>query len=518
MKRSWVAACLAAPLIVAQACATTASPSLASPVASRPAEPVSASFSPAPSSSIDTSLAARPAGRPAVLLVDDDGTGMHLRARPIDPSTLIDIPGYAPIPFGHHYVARTSPDGRTVAVIHWPSGSANSGGTLHLIDVESWVDRQVDVKAGGGSLDILGTYTSAIYFDDTGQAVFWTQPTAAETPTSGAVSHALVRVDLATGQARELARFAAGYYARDLRVVGARVAAWLVPVSGVMIDGKPREVPQVVVVDSGSGSVSATLRLPDLRAGYVQDPTQTTLDPGRDVEPGLAWDTPRARLYIADAESDRIYTLDLLAGTVGSAEPRPRRSMLDVLWSLVAQPAEAKLMNATRQNAAISPDGSRLYVTGQRSDFVKGQDGKLHEVVTPIQLRIIDTSDMTELGRLDAASTALWPSPDGTRLLYGTERVDGSVEDWAARSDFKLHVMDPAARRDVANLAWPGPISTPTFDARTGIAYVAAQPYGDITGGHATIFAVGLTSGDLRARRALDRHFGDVLVLRARQP
>jgi DNA-binding beta-propeller fold protein YncE len=329
------------------------------------------------------------------------------------------------------------------------------------------------------------------------------------------VQHALVGFDLGTGQARELARFPAGYYARDLRVVGTRVGIWLVPVTGVMIDGKPRDVPQVVVIDAASGATVATLRLPDLRAGYVPD-ASTPLDPNRDVEPGLAWDTPRARLYIADAESDRIYTLDLRAGTVRSAEPRPRRSMLDVLWSLLAQPAEAKLMNSTRQQAAVSPDGSRLYVSGQKSDFVKGQDGKLHEVVTPIQLRTIDTADMAELGRLDAASTALWVAPDGTRLLYGTERVDGSVEDWATRSDFKLHVMDAAAPRDVATLAWPGPISAPTFDAQTGIAYMAAQPYGDITGGHATIFAVGIASGELRARRALDRHFADVLVLRAR--
>ena len=517
MNRSWVAACLAAPLLVASACVVAANPAPASPAAPRPAEPVSASYSPAPSSGVDTSIAARPAGRPVVLLVDDDGTGMHLRARPIDPETLADIPGYAPISFGHHYVARMSPDGRTLAVIHWPSGSANSGGTLHLIDVESWLERQMDVRVGGGSLDILGTYTSAIYFDDAGRSIYWTQPTAAETPTSGAVPHALVRFDLASGQARELAHFAAGYVARDLRVVGTRVAVWLVPVSGVMVDGRPRDVPQVVVVDAASGVTAATLRLPDLRAGYVPDAT-TPLDPNRDVEPGLAWDTPRARLYIADAESDRVYTLDLAAGTVRSADPRPRRSMLDVLWSLLAQPAEAKLMNSTTQHAAISPDGSRLYVTGQRSDFVKGQDGKLHEVVTPIQLRIIDTSDMAELARLDAASTALWVSTDGNRLVFGTERVDGSVEDWAARSDFKLHVVDPAARRDVASLAWPGPVSAPTFDAQTGTAYVAAQPYGDITGGHATIFAVGLASGDVRARRALDRHFADVIVVRSRQP
>ena len=508
MTRGWILiGCLT---LLASACVPSTSPG---PTAPRPAEPVSASFSPAPSRGIDTSPAARPAGRPAVLLVEDDGSGMRLWARPVDPTTLVDVPGYAPISFGHHYVARASPDGRTVAVIQWPSGSSNSGGTLHLIDTGSWLDRLIDVKVSSGTLDIIGTYTGAIYFDDAGQSVYWTQPTAAETPTSGVVSQKLVRFDLATAQAAELARFADGYYVRDLRVVGSRVAAWLVPATGVLIDGRPREVPQVVVVDAVTGSIAATIRLPDLRAGYVPDPT-APFDPSRNVEPGLAWDTPRARLYVADAESDRIYSLDLRSGAVRSAEPKPRRSLLNVLWSLFGQPAEAKLMNSTRQYAALSPDGSRLYVTGQRSDFVKGQDGKLHEVVTPIQLRVIDTADMAEIGRLDAASTALWVSPDGSRILYGTERVDSKAEDWAVRSDFKLQVLDAASQHDIASLSLSGPAWLLAFDATTRIAYVEAQPYGDITSGHAMIMAVALGAGDVTVRRTLGRHFADIIVLR----
>jgi hypothetical protein len=173
-------------------------------------------------------------------------------------------------------------------------------------------------------------------------------------------------------------------------------------------------------------------------------------------------------------------------------------------------------MNSTRQYAALSLDGSRLYVTGQRSDFVKAQDGKLHEVVTPIQLRVIDTADMAELGRLDAASTALWVSPDGSRILYGTERVDSKAEDWAVRSDFKLHVFDAAAQRDISSLPLSGPAWLLAFDATMRVAYVEAQAYGDITSGHATIMAVALGTGDVTVRRALGRHFADVIVLRPR--
>jgi hypothetical protein len=54
------------------------------------------------------------------------------------------------------------------------------------------------------------------------------------------------------------------------------------------------------------------------------------------------------------------------------------------------------------------------------------------------------------------------------------------------------------------------------FDATTRVAYVEAQPYGDITSGHATIMAVALGTGDVTVRRTLGRHFADVIVLRPR--
>jgi hypothetical protein len=39
-----------------------------------------------------------------------------------------------------------------------------------------------------------------------------------------------------------------------------------------------------------------------------------------------------------------------------------------------------------------------------------------------------------------------------------------------------------------------------------------------VTNGHAALFAVGIGSGAVQARRALDAHFVDVIVLRPGRP
>src|SRR5438094_5350854 len=98
---------------------------------------------------------ARPAGATAELLlarVEDPGPDGSLdqqklgvlRARPIDPRSLQDIPGFTPLELGHHYKAALAPEGRTLAMIVWPSGSSNAGGVLHLVDPVAWTDRVID--------------------------------------------------------------------------------------------------------------------------------------------------------------------------------------------------------------------------------------------------------------------------------------------------------------------------------------------------------------------------------------
>jgi DNA-binding beta-propeller fold protein YncE len=320
-------------------------------------------------------------------------------------------------------------------------------------------------------------------------------------------------VDVASGGVREVVRLSEGFYAHDVEAFGARVAVFLVPAnvssSGVVRD--PREEPRIALVDTGTGRVTDA-RLP-VRAGQYPDSVAPAEEPFRSIEPGLAWDLPRAKLYIADGESDRVFVMDLQTGKVtGPFDPKPKRSMLDVLWSLFGSVADAKLASTSRQNAAVAPDGSRLYVTGLRSDFAKGSDGKYHESVVPLQLRVIDTSDMTEVTRMDGATTPLRMSPDGAMLLYGDNRFDTSVEGFATRSVFRIHLVDAVQHGDVA-LPVDGEPLVVGFDPRSRAAYARIQHYRPGGLGFASLSLIDLATRRVVNERVMERHFADVLLL-----
>ncbi len=494
MKRTLVAIGLLA--LVVGSCAPA--PGRAT-VSARPPAPMSQPGGTALPTTIDTSVGARPSDPVRAVLVDADGTG--LRARPIDPKTLADLPGYVPMSFGHNYVARVSPDGRTIAAILWPGKSSTSG--IHLIDTVRWLDRELESP--------ITNYTSAIHFDEPGTSLYWSQPKETQ------LTPSVFALDIASGRIREVARLGQGFYAHDMVVTGGRVAVYLIP-ANAPVDGTvqdPQEAPRIALVDTGSGRVT-DVRLP-VRAGQYRDATAPADEPNRSIDPGLAWDLARMRLYLADAETDRVFVLDLRTGRLeGPFEPKPKRSMIDVLWSLFGTVAEAKTVSASRQHAVTSPDGTRLYVAGRRSDFAKGQDGRYHETVTPLQVRIIDTSDMSEVARLDGGSTDLWISPDGTTLVYGDNRYDQSVEGYAARSDFRLHLVNTAMGYDRVTLPMDGDPALRVFDLRSGTAFVRIQHFASGTLGHASVSVIDLATRRMIATRAMDRHFADVLLLDAR--
>jgi hypothetical protein len=273
-------------------------------------------------------------------------------------------------------------------------------------------------------------------------------------------------------------------------------------------------VPAIFLVDPATAWIVAVVQLP-MRAGQVQDPAAAGGDePFRSIEPGFAWDLPRSRVFVADAESDGIAIVDLRTGELrGPFVPRPRRSMVDVLWSLFGNIAEAKMVSANRQQAAVSPDGSRLFVSGLRSDFAKGQDGKYHEVIAPLALRVIDTTDMSEMASLDAATTALWISPDGGSLLYGTNRFDQTVEGYANRLDFKLTLVNVSAPNDAITVPVAGQPRVVGFEPRLGTAYLSVQHVESGMLGHASLSVVDLASRRIVATRDMERHVAEILLL-----
>jgi DNA-binding beta-propeller fold protein YncE len=340
--------------------------------------------------------------------------------------------------------------------------------------------------------------------------VYWTQPKDSE------LTPSVFGLDIASGRVREVARLSNGFYARELVRLDAGVAVYLMP-ANVPVNGSyqgPRDAARIALVDTATGRVRE-VPLP-IRAGSYPDITAPIDEPFRSVEPGLAWDLPRNKLYVADADSDRVYVVDLRTGQVaGPFDPKPKRSVLDVIWSLFGSVASAKMVSTSRQHAAIAPDGTRLYVTGLRSDFAKAQDGKYHETVTPLDLRVIDTSDMSELARVDGATTRLWLSPDGANLVFGDNEYDRSVEGYAARSEFRLHVVNTTSNHERVTIPLGGAPTLSVFDARR-IAFVGVQRFSGASLGHASLSLIDLARGRVIADRVMDRHFADVILLTGR--
>src|SRR2546426_10238781 len=166
----------------------------------------------------------RPSGVAASLLlvrVEDPGPGGSLdqqqtgvlRARPIDPRTLADIPGFTPLELGHHYRALLSPDGRTLATMVWPSGSGNAGGVLHLVDTVAWTDRATDVR-----IDEPATWLA---WSADGTQLFWMRHVGSDPNLS---QYAIFSTGVAAAVAREVMQLPRGFQPYEARLLGSRLA------------------------------------------------------------------------------------------------------------------------------------------------------------------------------------------------------------------------------------------------------------------------------------------------------
>ena len=134
----------------------------------------------------------------------------------------------------------------------------------------------------------------------------------------------------------------------------------------------------------------------------------------------------------------------------------------------------------------------------------------------PLDLRVIDTGSMVELARTAAASTPLWLAPDGSSLLYGSERWDSTVEGYATRSEWTLHLADGGSARERMSFPAGGTPWLASFNRDGTIAYVSWTAIVGGTLARATLQAIDLRAGRVAAAREMERHFADLLVVAPR--
>ena len=448
------------------ACAAPVSPPAAvtTPVAPGPANATQAPM-------------ARPAGATADLLlarVEDPGPDGSLdqqklgvlRARPIDPRTLQDIPGFTPLELGHHYKAALAPDRRTLATIVWPSGSSNAGGVLHLVDPVAWTDRVIDAPVDEAAW--LG-------WSPHGTRVIWMRHVGSDPNLS---LYAVFAADIAAPAARELARLPTGFQPQEARAVGSRLA-----VVGSSNDHYlATDDAAVAFVDLSTGATPPLVRLAGTRLGQYSV-SETGLYPYRMVLPGLAWDLSRGRLIVVDAERDVVRVVDLNRGT--ESGPLAIRAHAAAKGPLT----QAKMVSTTRKVAVVSADGRWLYVSGLREDVpVQGDSSRL----TPLTLQRVDLTDMSATAQV-AGGQGLWLSSDGTRLVLGGDAV---------------RLLNASDLQAVAAVEM-APDAT-VGGERAGIGYLVHASYPD----GSTLRAIELATGRIAATRDIARHVADLIPLR----
>jgi len=409
---------------------------------------------------------AMPSGAPKLLLVDVDGTATSMRMRPVDPVSLQDAPGAQPFSLGRNYTSALSGDGRTLAAITWPNKrTANRGGVLHVMDLVGWTDRKTSVT--------FDDHVRQVLFAPDGRQLYWVRPgpmtgEPAQNPDPG-----VYRYDLATDKVTRVVALPPMFFPEfaGVGIAGDRMAI----VGSSVGDPTPSRVAEVYVVDLAKNSLAAKFELAGIRAGQLRDAGAAD-DDLRNVRPAIGWDLPRGRLYVIDADDDRVAVIDIASAAMrGPFVVRPRASIVDRLLGLISSPADAKMQSSSDRRAVVSPDGRRLYVSGLRSDFVGSADPQDvgREQVTPLPLQVIDTMDMTEIGRIELASTELAISPDGRRLLAVTNRFDPNSNGWATRAGYELRLIDTERLTQVASIALEGRGKIVGLASDT--AYVAAH-------------------------------------------
>lgn len=391
-----------------------------------------------------------------------------LRARPIDPRTLLDVPGFTPLELGHHYRASLSPDGRRLALVVWPvaGGGSGDGGVLHLVDPIAWTDRATEVH--------IDENLNWMEWSADGTRLYWMHQVGTEL-------NAIFAADVTTLSVREIARLPAGFQPYSTHLTGSRIAV----LGATNERNLARDDAAIVFVDSASGRITSRLRISGMRLGqFAVD--EAGLYPYRMILPGTVWDLDRGRLILVDGEREVIRVVDLADET----ESGPLE--IASLTTSKGPAGGAKVVSTTRKAAALSHDGRWLYVSGLREDVPANDPERVRLV--PIALQRIDLSSLRETARVEGGARAIWVTADGKQVL-------------AAGDDLTL--LDASDLRDLGRLNGQRGAAIGMVE-RSGVAYLA---HGSFSGG-STIRAFDLASRTVLAGRDVDRHVADLISLR----
>lgn len=339
-----------------------------------------------------------------LLAVTEKEIGVGLQARPVDPATLVDLPGYTPIDFGHHYTYAVSPDRKMLAVITW-LGDSNAGGVLHLIDLNTWTDMPTSFR--------IDDYASDITFGADGKTLYWTIPSVRDSAHGMPRDYQLCQYDLDSRQLSVITQLPSSFIPWSQRLSSGNVAIFGVPTDP---NNLAENAPRLLAIDPTGNRIVADMRLDGVKAGQFREQVMNATPSAQEeswqyvmYNPGLAWDLDRKILYIIHADDEKVTVVDLVNGAfIKQVQIRPPQTLLDWVSDALAPAAEAKGGPWLGARVILSRDGERLYVFSEKTEM---------GLLKATDLRVIATNGMREISHLGELLTDFALTPDGKSLL-----------------------------------------------------------------------------------------------------
>ena len=358
-----------------------------------------------------------PAVPPGVLVIDygpregwdSGGPGAGRGALvALDAATGAELDWWEPINTGHAGSGIPSPDGRSVAFI---------GSYDFILD-----------PATGGRVDLrgkAGVLALPVWAAD-GQTFYGTYERHEPWSTPAKGGHQVLgtefwAVDAATGEARQVVE--APFQVQALRVAASGGVLYALAFRseqccGIDIEGEPF----VVAIDVETGEVSDEIPVPGVVVGQrFEERGAEGAKMNMLRTPGVALAPDASRLYIAHADDDRVTMVDLeRMEVVASAAPQSKKSLMGRLGSWVSglfvSEAKAKGGAYFVKEAAVSPDGRWLYITGSGAEICETDQYFPCVEWAPMGLRIIDTGSMEVVAEFEGIGHMLL-TPDGERIV-----------------------------------------------------------------------------------------------------
>lgn len=403
------------------------------------------------------------------LLAQWNTAANHYDMQPVDATTGQPVPGYSSLPLAGDgsYALQTAltADGRYLAAVinNGETCEASGGGSacraratgLHLVDVVAWRSLTVTLPGAGW------VWPMAFSPDGDRLALAYHQGKESQVLLFDAAS------GVQLGQQVLPIRPSLLSFSADRSLVLAGAA------TGENLGVTPPGPFTVLTLDGGALSEQWLLPLPEILAGsWCAAQCDSPHEQWRTVtwQPGVTASPDGRFLYIVHANEDKLTTVDLHGRTTHTAPIQPEQSWLERLLALTAGTAVAKTLgDGAYKSVALSADGQRLYVTGDRWYVDVDAQGQPVQQRELLGLQVVAVADGRLLQTKEIAADRLRLTPDGQYLL-----LDGWAEDKRWFEVWEADTLEMVTRLEGLEIT-----AVPLLNSAGGYALLAGNASGN---------------------------------------